>query len=416
MSRPIEKPVSRKTKLLIVCISILIGLFFAEIALRVVGYYYPIFYTTDWDRGYALKPYQEGWYRKEGASYVRINSEGLRDREHNVEKPANTFRIAVIGDSYAEAFQVDMSKAFWVLMERDLKQCTAINGRQVEVINFGVSGYSTAQELLTLRQKVWAYKPDVVLLAFTTNNDVTDNSRALKKTDEIPYFVHRGGQLVLDNSFRDVNSFKWRNSKLNTLGRWLRDNLRILHLIHHAQVGIKTYLKSKEETEPAPQQPALQPPAPENKPAQTPSTVVSEIGIENQIYTEPKDTVWLEAWRVTESLLVEMNKEVKEGNAKFFVVTLSNGIQVVPNVEWRNNFMKKIGVTDLFYPDFRVKSLGEREGFPVYTLAPELKQYADKNQIFLHGFDGKGNGHWNADGHRIAGELITKRLCEVISR
>ena len=41
-------------------------------------------------------------------------------------------------------------------------------GKQVEVINFGVSGYGTAQELLTLRQKVWDFSPDIVVLAFTT--------------------------------------------------------------------------------------------------------------------------------------------------------------------------------------------------------------------------------------------------------
>ena len=42
---------------------------------------------------------------------------------------------------------------------------------------------------MTLREQVWSYSPDVVLLAVTTNNDVLDNSRALKLTDEIPYFV-----------------------------------------------------------------------------------------------------------------------------------------------------------------------------------------------------------------------------------
>ena len=36
----------------------------------------------------------------------------------------------------------------------------------------GVSGYGTTQELVTLREKVWRYSPDMVLLAVTTNNDV----------------------------------------------------------------------------------------------------------------------------------------------------------------------------------------------------------------------------------------------------
>src|SRR2546426_8189504 len=44
----------------------------------------------------------EGWYRKEGVSYVRINSDGLRDREHSKSKPADTVRVAVLGDSYSE--------------------------------------------------------------------------------------------------------------------------------------------------------------------------------------------------------------------------------------------------------------------------------------------------------------------------
>src|SRR5205085_9409925 len=120
--------------------------------------------------------------------------------------------------------------------------CPAINRRKVEVINFGVSGYGTAQELITLQQEVWAYQPDVVLLAVTTNNDITDNSRPLKKTDEIPYFVLRDNKLVLDDSFLSVPSFRLRTSRLNRAGRWLRDNLRVIQAIHQAQHALKARL------------------------------------------------------------------------------------------------------------------------------------------------------------------------------
>ena len=92
-------------KLLLILIGILIGGLISEIALRVIGYSYPEFYQLDYSRGYALRPGMEGWYRKEGASYVRINSDGLRDHEHTKTKPPQTIRIAVIGDSYPEAFQ-----------------------------------------------------------------------------------------------------------------------------------------------------------------------------------------------------------------------------------------------------------------------------------------------------------------------
>jgi len=102
---------------------------------------------------------------------VRINSEGLRDREHPRHKPAGTVRVAVPGDSYAEALQVPLGDAFRAVTGRRLSAREAFGGRQLEVINFGVSGYQTAQELVTLRRRVWDYSPDIVLLAVTTAND-----------------------------------------------------------------------------------------------------------------------------------------------------------------------------------------------------------------------------------------------------
>lgn len=61
--------------------------------------------------------------------------------------------------------------------------------------------------------------------------------------------------------------------------------------------------------------------------------------------------------------------------------------------------------------DNRIRSLCVRENISVITLAPELQAYADKSGSFLHGFSNDlGNGHWNALGHRVAGELITEKL------
>jgi hypothetical protein len=37
-------------------------------------------------------------------------------------------------------------------------------------------------------------------------------------------------------------------------------------------------------------------------------------------------------------------------------------------------------------PDNRIKALGERENFNVLNLAAIFQQYAEKNQVFLHGF------------------------------
>ncbi len=400
-------------KFILLLMSLVIGLTVTEICLRLVNYSFPTFYSADEFRGYVLTPRIEGWYRKEGESYVRINSDGLRDTEHSKQKPANTLRIAVIGDSYAEALQVPLENAFWKLAENRLQQCSALGGKTVEVINFGVSGYGTAQELITLQKQVWEYSPDVVLLAFTTNNDVTDNVLALKKTDEIPYFVYRDNKLELDNSFRENSAFRWRNSNLSRFGGWLRDNLRFVQLGHQAQYSLKNYLAKRRASTVSQQisnqsKPETTAPKPQNS-----AVRAEDVGIDNLIYRAPDEAVWQEAWRVTEGLLVEMRNEVEGKNAKFLVVTLSNGIQVFPDAAPRQAFLEKIGASDIFYPDTRIKNLGVREKFTVYNLAPELQVYAEQNKVFLHGFgENIGNGHWNAEGHRIAGEKLSQKLCE----
>jgi hypothetical protein len=339
--------------------------------------------------------------------------------------------------------QVEQSQAFWAVAERELRQCPALAGREVEMVNFGVSGYGTGQELLTVRSRVFQYSPDVVLLAFTTNNDITDNSRALKRADEMPYFVLDGGRLAQDDSFRSTRSYRLRRSAPGRFVAWLRDSSRTIQALHQAQYALKNYLarrRARQATPPAAQPPAAQPsppaqtsqatqpaqpaqtPRPEAQTAgtQTPATPapdLGEVGADNLVYREPLDATWEEAWRVTEALLVAMRDEVEGRGARFYVATLSNGIQVHPAPAAREAFMRRVGATDLFYPDRRVAALGARERFTVFTLAPELQAYAEGRRLFLHGFGAEiGNGHWNPEGHRVAGSLLARKLCAELSK
>jgi hypothetical protein len=402
-------------KLLLVALGFLFGATVAEVALRVAGYSAPDFYSVDYSRGYALRPKTEGWFRREGESYVRINSDGLRDREHSIAKPQNVVRIAVLGDSYPEAFSVTAEDAFWSVMERELQKCDAFPGKQVEVLNFGVSGYGTGQELLTLREQVWKYSPDIVMLAVTTNNDVIDNSRVLKKTDKIPYFTYHDNQLTLDNSFRSSRAFLGSQSRINRFGRWLRAHSRLVQATVEGHRGFKIWLTSwrakREDAQPSRT-------TKEKHPGELPRKedlllLAEELGTEHLVYLEPVNPVWSDAWRVTEQLIAAMREEVKGHGAKLVVVTLSNGPQVQPDPKLRENFKKRWGIADLFYPDSRIKEVCVREQIPVITLAPELQQFAELNKVSLHGFSSNpGNGHWNTVGHRVAGELIAKKLCE----
>ena len=113
------------------------------------------------------------FYEYEGES----NSLGYRDREHTPDKPAGTYRIAVLGDSIAAGYRVERTEdAFPARLEKLLRG----SGLPVEVLNFGVTGYNTAQEVETLRARAFRFAPDLVILAYCHNDRRPPDPRILE--------------------------------------------------------------------------------------------------------------------------------------------------------------------------------------------------------------------------------------------
>jgi hypothetical protein len=363
------------------------ALLLAETGLRVAGIGYPVFSRPNDDRGWALRPGAGGRFGAEGGSFVAINRDGLRDRDHSRTKPAGTLRIAVLGDSYAEAIEVPVEQTFWSVLEGDLNRSGTAQGRKVEVLNFGVRGYGTAQELLTLRCCVWDYSPDVVLLAFYSGNDVSDNSPMLDRSPTRyarPYLEPTSAGWSIDRSFR--RSWRYRAGKVVAP---LVAHSRVLQVVIHAQ-----YVLLHRRTG--------------SPPAAGEAGIDSALGLDSRLYLDPRDEAWKEAWRTTETLLTMMAHEVSAHRARFAVVCVTNPIQVYPDLAARERFLHSLGAADLLLPDRRLRALGEREGFAVLDLAPDLQAYADRHHAFLHGFPNtaSGVGHWNSLGHRLAGDEI----------
>ena len=96
----------------LILVSLLAGVAIAEGTLRAFDVTYPFPWTLDTERGIALRPGAKGVYREEGEGRFRINSEGMRDRERAVAKPAGSLRVAVLGDSMTEALQVAYEESF----------------------------------------------------------------------------------------------------------------------------------------------------------------------------------------------------------------------------------------------------------------------------------------------------------------
>jgi lysophospholipase L1-like esterase len=379
----------------LVVASLSLSLLLGEGLLRLTGFSYPSFFVPDELTGSRLRAGLEGWQRGEGEAHVRINSAGFRDSERALAKPPGTVRIAVLGDSFTEALSVPHEKSFPAQLERELVGCRAFGDRRVEVLNFGVSGYGTAQELLVLRHRAARYSPDVVLLAFFPGNDVRNNSRALEPEKLRPFFVERGGRLALDDSFaRDPKFLEAR--RLDEQRAALQD-LRLYQLMRRVRAG-EIQLRHNAPVAMALADGKARP---------------LEAGLDENVYREPPNDTWRDAWSVTERLLAQMNSEVKAGNGRFVVAVLSSAGSVYPDPAWRKRYMAQLGVEDLFYPERRLERFGREQGFEVLPLAPALQRQADEQRAYLHGFRNTrlGFGHWNEAGHAAAGRLIARHLC-----
>ena len=100
----------------------------------------------------------------------KTNSHGQWDREREYEKPPGRKRILVLGDSVVFGDDVyDFKNTMTRVLERML------DDEDIEVLNFGVTGYCTRAEVELLKVKGLRYKPDLVILLFVWND--YDSSR-----------------------------------------------------------------------------------------------------------------------------------------------------------------------------------------------------------------------------------------------
>ena len=81
---------------------VLMALAIVEVFLRLSGLGHAGLYQFDPDAGWSLRPNASLWQRQEGGGFVRVSSYGLRGPERPYRKPANTYRIAILGDSFTE--------------------------------------------------------------------------------------------------------------------------------------------------------------------------------------------------------------------------------------------------------------------------------------------------------------------------
>jgi hypothetical protein len=157
------------------------------------------------------------------------------------------------------------------------------------------------------------------LLAFFPGNDVRNNHFGLNRDTAAPYFVRDGGRLALDDSCcRQMNLDGWWQRVRDVRDGALRQS-RVLQLAYDVYRRLRRgYEEERILIGPDPVQ-------------------GREPGVDPDVFRNPPAAAWEEAWRVTEDLLLLARDETRARGADFWIVTLSAGIQVHPDIELRKH-------------------------------------------------------------------------------
>ena len=379
-------------RLVLVTVSLVVALLLAEAASRVADRFIcrdnaGEFWEPDRWLGWAHTPGVHGWAKRclrgkpEWQVYTRINSHGLRDRDVPYERQGK-FRILVLGDSFTEGLQVEQEETFERGLERRL-------GDGVEVLNAGVSGYGTDNELLYFTREGWKYHADLVLLVFNTSNDILENHYGLMRGTHFPYpdkphFVLEDGRLVpRDLPLREKPAL---SRAVAAVQRALARHSALYRLLPSIHVGM-----------PGAAQAAPPTPFPGG-------TLPTEVYLAD--YPEP----WREAWRITRGLVLRLRQAVEARGSRFAVVVI-NAKEEVAERRWRWTLFANPALKDFQWdvdkPNRLITRFLARRGIATIPLLEVFRtHFKETNTSGFYEWD----VHWAPSGHALAADAITHGL------
>ncbi len=156
-----------KKRLILFCVlAVILIELFIRVSWQIPEKTYPLgMHTFDPYSGYRLTPGFIGNFPEYLGGYdISINSQGLRDYEHNYNKSKT--RILVLGDTISFGTGLDYNSTFPHLLENKFNS----GGYGIEVINTGVNGYQPSQEYAYYQNEGYKYNPDMILIGIALND------------------------------------------------------------------------------------------------------------------------------------------------------------------------------------------------------------------------------------------------------
>ncbi len=136
----------------------------------------------------------------EGFTVNRINSFGYVGKEYGMEKDSSTFRVAVLGDSYVESFQVFDRNYFGRVIENEISEQL---GMKIEVLNFGRSGFDLGDCYAYYHTFVNDFEPDLSIIILGESDYEIKNYDPL-----LPKVVLDNGKLDVSRNYIGSSSEK----------------------------------------------------------------------------------------------------------------------------------------------------------------------------------------------------------------
>jgi len=304
------------------------------------------------------------------STIMQYGPKGLRGEDHPYAKPAGVFRILVLGDSMVDGFSVPLENRVSEVLQARL-------GPRADVVNLGVSGYSTDQELLMLESEGWKYRPDLVILFFYYNDIWMNGQRLLARSTYKPVFkLDAAGNLVL------------AGVPVPRPKPALDDRFKLYALIRDAiKSSPRLYRTAAFGHGAAP--PTLPMPAGAGGSAD-----------QFRVYQKVDTPELLRVWGITQALLRRMNQETREHGSRFLVFYVPTPVELSPE-EWSaSNIPPSYGSDVVVQHVIRIC-----EAEKISLLEPSARfREARKNGPLSYAHD----IHWTPAGHRLAADLVAE--------
>ena len=326
--------------------------------------------------GWKLKPNYEGvFFSSEYSTSIKNNAQGMR-MSNDIEIEKAKKRIAFLGDSYVWGHGLNEEQRMSNILQDKLND--------FEVLNFGVSGYSTDHYYLLLNKTILDYNSDLVIIGFYAN-DLEDTGNSKMQDYPKPLFK------IENNSLRLTNV---PVPKIESLSERIYSSLKKLDLFFsyksHVYILFKPLLFKIYDLG-------------KNDVYKKYKITTYEIPITKKVYSEEYQSYE----ELNDKIYCEISNSLKQKNIPLFVVNIPARVHIFP--EDFNAILKELNLNkkdyDINKVSLMLRELSEKCDFHFIDLQESFKDYEDKDKLYY-----KYDVHLTPLGNEYAAEIILKKL------